>query len=290
MLERLTNAWSLIEGILHNWWHHVLIFGEVESVPGAGLKTALLVALPIILLLAAIARRRVSDALRITVALVVSFFVVSLVFGTRLGGHHYVVLLPFFYAVLVLVLRDATAGLDTAITRPWATALPLLLLVGSTSRARCRKGKRSRARAASAFTPTRSIASPATSTPILASLSCISRTGACRCRWPSSRADAWAWIRSTTTRPARHRLCHGQNVGVALVGADRDARFTHWQEELRWTPPARTPYAQADGEVLFELGVFVADPKAPACGPLPRDKAVDAATRLRAATRALPPL
>ncbi len=265
LAERVTNAWHLIEGVLHNWWHHMLIFGEPEPVPGAGLKTALLVALPIVLLLVAIARRRASDALRIAVALMVSFFVVSLVFGTRLGGHHYVVLLPFFYATLVLGLRDATVGLDAARTRPWTTALPLLLLVGTNIAGQVQEGETlARTRGVGLYSD---------------AINRFARDLDTDSRKPFMFFPDWGLSMPVAflTRgrvgmdtvdnyeSARHRLCHGQNVGVALVGPDRDARFAHWQEELRWVPPARTPYAQGDGKVVFELGVFVADPQAASC-------------------------
>lgn len=262
--ERAGHAWSMTRAILDNGWHHMLMFSEPAAVPGASLKIGLLVALPIALFILASARQRASDALKLVVALVVSFLVVSLVFGTRLGGHHYVVLLPLFYVALVLGVRDegrAVAARGLA----WLPALPFVVLAGLNMAGQVHEGE--------ALARTRGVGLYSDAINRLAAD--LDRDP----RKPFMYFPDWGLSMPVAflTRgrigmdsvenydAARHRLCHGQNVGVALLGQDRDARFTRWQEELRWAPPVRAAYAQADGQVLFELGVFMADSTAAAC-------------------------
>lgn len=262
--DRVTYAWDLVESILHNWWHHYLIFSEAGRLPGATLKTALLVGVPLVLWLVAERRRTASAPLRIVLALVASFLAVALVFGNRLGGHHFVVILPLLYIALALSLRDALSGIRPRL-RLWGAAVPLLLLVGLNVVGQAHEGAElARTRGVGLYSD---------------AINRFAKDLDADPRKPFVYFPDWglsmpvAFLTrgrvgmDTVENPqsARHMLCHGRNVAVALVGPDRDARFAQWQEKLAWSPPARTPYAQADGTVVFELGVFTADASAPSC-------------------------
>jgi len=62
-------------------------------------------------------------------------------------------------------------------------------------------------------------------------------------------------------------LCGGRTVAIAIVGEDRSGRFASWARNLNWLPPRVTTYAQRDGAVVAQLGVFsAADGKDRTCG------------------------
>jgi len=64
---------------------------------------------------------------------------------------------------------------------------------------------------------------------------------------------------------ARRMLCNGRDVAFAVISGDRAARIEAWRNELQWSAPLVSPYAQADGIVLFELAIFRGRRDAPAC-------------------------
>jgi hypothetical protein len=64
---------------------------------------------------------------------------------------------------------------------------------------------------------------------------------------------------------ARRMLCDGRDVAIAVITGDRAARIESWRNELRWIAPQVTPYAQADGKIVFELATFKGQRDAPAC-------------------------
>src|SRR5579885_274442 len=74
--------------------HHAMMFGQWWMLPGTTLKEVLLLAVPAIGWMVAELRHTASAPTRLRIALPVSFLRVALVFGERLGGHHFVVLVP----------------------------------------------------------------------------------------------------------------------------------------------------------------------------------------------------
>lgn len=98
---RLWHAWRMLDATVSTAWHSGIMFGgDTLAIPGSGWKLAALVGLPYALWLLAEVRRRATPLLRLLVALPVSFVAMSLVFGDRLGGHHFVTLVPLCYAAL----------------------------------------------------------------------------------------------------------------------------------------------------------------------------------------------
>jgi len=265
LFERAASAWRFNQSILSNAWHHYIIFREDVDVPGAMLKTALLVGVPAALWLAAVMYRRASNPLRITIALLLSFFAVSLLFGKRLGGHHFVVLLPLFYVALVLGLRDVIAQVDSSVARLVLKTSPLLVLAVTNVAGQVHEGKTlARTRGVGLYSDA------------------INRFAAdlgADSRRPFMYLPDWGLSMPVALltggrvgvdtvenfQDALRRLCNGEHVGVAFVGADRDVRVARWQEKLQWAPPIRTPYAQANGEIVFEVAIFVPDAYAPPC-------------------------
>jgi len=65
---------------------------------------------------------------------------------------------------------------------------------------------------------------------------------------------------------ARETLCAGHDVAVPFITGDRSARIASWREKLAWDPPDITPYAQADGKVVFDLATFRGRRGGPGCG------------------------
>jgi len=98
--ETLRYFASLIEAVFSNAWQHSLMFRESWPEPGSTLKSLLLLVLPALLWIVAEMRKRGSGELRLTLALFASYPIVALLFGDRLSGHHFVVLLPLAYLAL----------------------------------------------------------------------------------------------------------------------------------------------------------------------------------------------
>ena len=111
---RVAYAWHMVTSVTHNWWQYSMMFGTQTSVPGAPAKTLLLTAAPIALWLAAEARRTAGIHLRVTIACGASFFLLSLFFGSRLGGHHYIALLVLGYLGLALGIAALARTRDDA--------------------------------------------------------------------------------------------------------------------------------------------------------------------------------
>ncbi len=261
---RLGHAWAMLESVIHNWWHYSLMFGEVALVPGAGAKTMLLVLLPLALWGYAEWKGRATPALRVLAAMSVSFFAIALVFGDRLGGHHFIALLPILYATLALGERDAIAVPSGAL-RTVTLALPLAVLVGLNVAGQLMVGQKLAAtRGAGLYSDA------------------INRLAAdlnAQERKPFVYFPDWGLSMPTAflTRgtigmdsledfaAARGKLCKGQDVAVAVITGDRGARIAAWQRSLRWEAPATREYRQGDGNVVFELATFRGQADAARC-------------------------
>jgi hypothetical protein len=55
---------------------------------------------------------------------------------------------------------------------------------------------------------------------------------------------------------ARHMLCSGRDVALAVINDDRRARIAAWQQRLHWEAPSIVEYRQGNGTVVFELATF----------------------------------
>lgn len=256
---RLAYSWQMVEAVTHNWWHNSAMLGQWTPVPYAPLKTLLLTAAPIMLWIVAESRRTSDRYLRVTIASGVSFFLCSLIFGSRLGGHHYVSLLILGYVALALGLAAAMRPNGATITSTWraAWALPafmVLFLIGLEGQYETRLRLRE--------TGGVGLFSDA--------LDHFAADALAEHREDFYYLPDWGLMTSfaflTTGQveysaipnygQARYYLCHGRNVHVAFINGDRAQRAAQWAREIDWQAPAMTAYRQRDGVTVFELASF----------------------------------
>jgi len=267
LAERLAHVAATIASAFQNSFHHTLIFGEHGVVPGASFKMALLLALPGLAWLRAEWRRDATPALRTFVALAISFIAVAMLFGTRLSGHHYMVLVPLAYGALALGLGSLAAA-----PRAWqgttATfALPLAVLVALNVGGQVREAQRLAATGGTGFysDAINRLAADLDAAP--------RRPFVYFPDWGLSMPVAFltggrVGMDSLEDFAAgRKMLCDGRDVAVAIVTGDRAARVAAWQKGFGWDAPAAVvPYAQRDGKELFVLATFRGRRDGPGCG------------------------
>ncbi|MBK9117553.1 MAG: hypothetical protein IPM22_18570 [Betaproteobacteria bacterium] len=269
---RLAHAWQMVDATVGSAWHQAMMFaGDVTPAPGAGWKVALVAGLPYALWLAAEVRRRASPLLRLLAALPVTFGAVSLLFGDRLGGHHFVTLVPLLYAALGVGLWSACSP-GRAGSRVSASivlvALAALNAAGQahvSERLAHTRGRGFLSDAIHRFAddlnampdkPFLWFPEPALALPLVM----LTRAGVPM----SDRID---------DPEPRRRLCEGRDV--LLVRPERhfsEPRAREWQAQLAWDEPERKPYAQADGSVVFEVARFRGRRDGPGCAAVASGK------------------
>jgi len=262
-VDRLAYAWRMIESMTHNWWHYNSMLHQYVSVPAAAAKTWLLTLVPLALWALAELMRLADARLRVTIGCIVSFFVVSLLFGGRLGGHHYAGLVVLGYLALALGIAALVHDRRTSLM-PWRSALlaiPMLLLAVSSVQAQI--GTRARLRETGGV----GLFSDA-----IFRLAADAKREHARDFYVFPDWGAWmqfafltgAQIDLTTrTEPEKVRalLCAGRDVHVVPVGADREKLIDEWTRALDWSPPARVTYRQRNGVPVFDVATW---PGAPA--------------------------
>jgi len=265
LVQRIMHEATLIASVVQNWFHHALIFGEYSPVPGSSVKTAVLLGGPIALWIYAEARRQAPTLLRVLIALAVSFAAIALVFGARLSGHHFMVLLPLAYGALA-------AGLwapDAAPRRLTAAALvvPFALLAALNVAGQFREAERlQETRGSGLFSDAINR--------LAGDLNAMERKPFVYFPdWGLSMPVALL-TRGTVGMDslenyaeARRMLCTGRDVAVAVITGEREARIAGWQQALHWGAPATTTYRQGDGKVVFELATFRGQRGAADCPP-----------------------
>lgn len=253
---RIQHLVASIQSVFQNSYHHTLIFGEHGTVPGAGFKIALVLGLPVLLWLRAEWRGQSPPLLRILVAAAACFVIAAAFFGTRTSGHHFMVLMPAAYAALALGLAAPGATPPAWRSATLTLALPFAVLAALNAGGQVKEAialHESRGNGLYSDAINRLAADldampdkPFVYFPDWGLLMPVALMTGARVGVDSiANFDA-----------ARQRLCSGRDVAVALVTGDRAARFAAWQEKLGWDAPVRTPYAQADGKIVFELGTF----------------------------------
>jgi hypothetical protein len=268
--ERVGNACDLVVAVFSNWWNSALMFNDYTRAPAATWKIVMLIGLPFVLWAIAEYRKTATDLLRLLLGLEISFFVVSLIFGSRLGGHHYACLVPLSYAALATTLVAATRDRDApapALRTPWGASA--LLVVGAliainVAGDRQMTAKLSETHGVGLYSDAiNHFAEDLLQTKrdhflILPDwglyMPIVFLTG--------------ANIQISTDEDinaAKHFLCHKRNVSVALINGDRAVRFSDWQRRLLWKAPVIEDYRQFDGKVVFQVGTFVADSHDSSC-------------------------
>jgi hypothetical protein len=257
-IDRLAWAWRMIEAMTHNWWHHNSMLNQYVSVPAAVAKTWLLTIVPLALWALAEGLRRSDARLRVTIGCMVSFFAVSLVFGGRLGGHHYAGLVVLGYLALALGIAALVRDRRTSLV-PWRSALlatPMLLLAASSIQAQVETRARLR------------------ETGGVGLFSDAAVRFAADARREHARdfyvfPDWGLWMQfafltgaeidlATSTEPAKVRalLCAGRDVHIVPIGADREKLLEEWTRALDWSPPARVTYKQRNGVPVFDVATW----------------------------------
>jgi hypothetical protein len=251
MVERLAYAWSMLTGVVGNTWNHTMLFGEPVAVPGSNAKIFCLLILPTALWLASELRRTATAEGRLLAAMPGAFVAAALVFGGRLAGHHYVVVVPWLYAGLVVSLRDVTRGLSPPSLMRAGTIVLVIAAVALNAAGQFGES-RVLVRTGGAGLMSDAINRYA------ADLNALDRK-------PFVYFPDWglampiAFLTAGTVgmdsienyAQARALLCEGRDVEVALIH-DRDAGRQRWSRHLRWDEPAVTRYRQLDGKVVFD--------------------------------------
>jgi hypothetical protein len=267
LAERVRFVEDMVVGVFGNGWHHSLVFAEWGyHLPGTPARMLLLLGAPLVLLVIAESQRAATPLQRLVVALAPSFCLIALVFGGRLGGHHFVSLLPLGYAALAL----GAAGLGTASARirlsvQLATTAAFALLVAlNVEGHRQEMSKLVATRGAGLY----SDAVNRLATDLLAQKP---RPFVFFTDWGLALPFAFltrAAVPSTsdgTPALGRRLLCEGRDVAIALIDGDRARRRDEWQAELAWDAPVVRPYRQADGVAVFELVTFKGRVDGPSC-------------------------
>jgi hypothetical protein len=267
LAERIRFVVDMVVGVFGNGWHHSLVFAEWNyQLPGTPARILLLLIAPVVLLVVAESQRTATPLQRLVVALAPSFCLIALAFGGRLGGHHFVSLLPLGYAALAL----GAASLGAASTRirlpvQLATAAALALLVAQNVQGhRQEMAKLVATRGAGLY----SDAVNRLATDLLAQ---TPRPFVFFADWGLALPFAFltrAAVPSTsegTPELGRRLLCEGRDVAIALIDGDRALRRDEWQAKLAWDAPLVRTYRQADGVAVFELVTFKGRVDGPSC-------------------------
>ncbi|MFO1323242.1 MAG: hypothetical protein U1F15_04175 [Burkholderiales bacterium] len=265
LAARIAHVVASIESVFGNSYHHTLIFGEYGVSPGTGFRVALLLGAPFLLWARAEWRRDAPWLLRTLIAMIVSFVLVAALFGTRLSGHHYMVLLPLAYAALAVGLIAQFGALPAWRSATATLVLPFAVLAALNAGGQVKEARK--------LAETRGVGLYSDA---------INRLAAdvdAAPKRPFVYFPDWGLLMPVAIltggrvgvdslenyAAARARLCSGGDVAVALITGNRDERFAAWQRSLAWDAPERKPYAQADGTVVFELGTFRGRRDGPGC-------------------------
>ena len=267
LAERIRFVAAMVAGVFGNGWHHSLVFGEAGyRLPGTAAKMLLLLGAPLALLAIAERRGTASPMQRLVVALAPTFCLFALLFGGRLGGHHFMSLLPLGYAALALGLANVgySGGRTRRVAHAAAVATFALLGAYSVQGQREEMAKLVATRGVGLFSD---------------AVNRLATDLAAQARTPYVFFPDWglalpfayltrASVPSTsdgTPELGRRLLCGGRDVAIALIEGDRAARRGEWQAALAWDAPVVQPYRQADGKVVFELVTFEGRAGAPSC-------------------------
>ncbi len=265
LVTRLTHVGATIESVFGNWFHHTVMFGEHGEVPATPFKTALLLIAPLLLWVRLEFRRAAPLALRLLVVMIVCYVAVGTTFGTRLSGHHFMVLLPLSYGALALALVASCATPPSWRTTSTFAVPTLLVLVGLNVAGQVVEGRRlHETRGVGYFSDAiNRLAADLDAMPAKPFLV----TPDWGLQMPVALLTGGrVGIDSIGNLPgAKAKLCAGRDVAVAFVTGDRGARIAEWQGKLGWDAPSVLPYAQADGTVVFALATFTGRKDAPAC-------------------------
>lgn len=247
----------LISNVFSNAWQHSLMFGDGWPEPASMPKLWILLGLPLLLWLFLEATRSASGWLRLTLALMVSFVAVAFGLGSRVSGHHFVVLLPLCYLALGLGLITLTSRVrDRAIA-----AIAAVVLIGlgsinavgqwSTQQQLVATGGRKLFSDAINRFATDAVVERHDQFVVLPDWGLFMP-------FQFLTDGQVEHMTDIDTARMRDQLCKGREVAVALINDDIDARFTKLASELGWPEPGKQPYRDREGTIVFVVGTFAA--------------------------------
>ena len=265
LADRVRSAWRTTTSVLGSDWHQTMMFnGEFTSLGDTTWKAAVLLGVPYALWTYAEVRQRATPLLRLLASLPISFFAVSLVFGERLGGHHFAAMVPMLYAMLGAALATLSARIHGVRAATVVAPLALLAILNAAGQIRisetlqATRGKGQLSDAIHRFAadlnampdkPFVWFAEPAPALP----LTLLTR-------------GAIAMGDHLDDPEPRRRLCASRDVMMVRIPAHfSEPRGREWQRGLEWDPPVATAYTQADGRVVFEVLVYRGRRDGPGC-------------------------
>lgn len=269
--ERLAAATAFVESVFTNGWHRALMFNAYGAQPFDAPRMLLLIVAPLLLFAYAEMRGRSTPVLRVAIALPCSFFAVSLIFGKRLGGHHFMSLLPLAYVALAAGLAALQPALQSTGSPRRAghfgIALALLCALAAINLASTQRDFATLAKTGGVGLYSDAVNHLANGVAALSPATLVYFPD-----WglalPVTLISGGRIATSATLDVAEaHRtLCSGRDIAIAIVGADT-RRFGDWTRELQWQPPRVMTYAQRDGVAVAQLGIYAGASRADSpCG------------------------
>ena len=266
LAERFDHLVEMFDMVLTDSWHRTLMFREDSRSAVERWKAVALVALPLAGWLA-IERMRISSwMVRVLVGLLASYVAGTLVFGTRLAGHHFMPLVPLVYVTLAASAESLLTRFGAMLVRAgvWVAGCVLLALnVAADSREIAMLQRTGGvATFSDAINRFGSDLAAGTGDDLLAFPD-----------WGLFMPVAFLTHARYEMEPIlneaqlRRALCGGRDVVVGLIDGDRASRARALQDALRWSAPYVHPYRQRDGTIAFEAFRFGGNRNAPGCLP-----------------------
>ena len=256
LAHRLDACYLYLRSALENRWNEAMMLDAAPTAEIAGPKVALVLAVPVLVLAWSLLRGRRPRVLCAFAGLAVSFFAVALVFGPRLGGHHFIVLLPVILGAFAAALPEVAAMLPrrlafvagTVVLASLVAAQGLAYAVDMEAIERTR-GVGLMSDAVTRFADEQNRA-PDRSLLVFPDwgyfMPVIALTGA---RIPTA-GTLWPNLR-------QQAVCgEGRDIVVVFRDGDRAERIAQWRAQWELAAPVVTHWKQADGTIVFDAARF----------------------------------
>jgi len=266
--DRVAAAAAFVESVFTNGWHRASMFGTYESQPFDALRLALLIVTPLALLGYAEIRGRSTPLLRVAIALAGSFFAVSLLFGNRLGAHHFMSFLPLAYVALAAGFAALQSGALASRSAGTAIAAGFLCALAAINFMATQREFATLSRTGGVGLYSDAVNRLAADVAELSPKTLVYFPD-----WglalPVTLISGGRVPTSAIVNPAeaRRRLCSGRDIAIAIVGDDGARRFAAWARDFQWQPPRVRTFAQRDGVTVAQLGIYASTNRGEAaCG------------------------
>ena len=267
-LERVEKSWELLYYALTNSWNHAMIFGALEPLPFSGIKLLAILIFPTCVYVALFMRGERNFVLGVLIALFGSFFGFSLIFGDRLGGHHFIALLPIAYGGLAVgagrmhALAGSAARFFVVRLIP-ATVLGSVIMINCAGQAR-EFGLLEQTGGVGLFSDAiNRFADDLNNSPVKPLV--VMPDWGLALPVTMLTAGTVATLEMVDVASVTRALCAGRDVTIALISGDRTARIARWQQELGWSAPIVKHYRQRDDTIVFDTVTFLATDRTGRC-------------------------